>query len=407
MKHRIGIVLCLLSLWAGGMGVFGSIARASDDNASISQEIDPYQVMFSIGVIELHKQHYANAIKIFKALSKETPSQRVRLELARAYFLDRQYELAGKTFEAVLADSSLPWGVRENVNRYLDLSDEAMGRVKFSLAIVSDSNPLNFTDHNQINIAGQTLTVSRPSRDDTVYGLQYGLNATKSFTDDASLVGYLNINVKDFESGDLDRWIVDTGVGLFPRRLRKFQARLGLEESFFGGDHHYHYPYVSMTYFPDPIEQFRFSTALKLAYLDVSGFDYLDAHIQTLDLRGSRILAGGMQLVGNLYGENAATDEQSYSYHGAGLGTTLSFPLVRSWGADVSASIGVRRYRDVDPFFGEQREDSTKRLSLVLHNQQWRFFDFTPEFGAAYERTDSNIEFFEYDKLTLIMRTRY
>ena len=177
MKHRLTVVLCLLSLWTGGMGMLGSIARASDDNKSIAQEIDPYQVMFSIGMIELHKQHYANAIKIFSTLSEETPSQRVRLELARAYFLDRQYKSAREAFEAILVDRSLPWGVRENVNRYLDLIDEAMGSVKFSLAIVSDSNPLNFTDHNQINIAGQTLTVARPSHDETVHGRERSTNA--------------------------------------------------------------------------------------------------------------------------------------------------------------------------------------------------------------------------------------
>lgn len=390
-----GLALCVFPV--------ASSAQSADDDAVVAQPVDPYQIFFSIGMRELQRQNYPAAVQVFEMLSREVDSQRVKLELARAYYLDRQYGLAREVFETVLEDPTLPWGVRENVNRYLDLIDEALGSVTFSLALISDSNPLNYTDRRQIKIAGQILTLTPPPENKQSYGVQVGMNATRAFTSDASLVGFLNLSFRNFEGGDLDKWVVDTGLGFFPRRYRKFQARLGLEDSIYGGEHLYRQPYVALGYIPDPVEQFRLSTQLKLAYLDVDEFDYLDAHTQTLEVRASRILAGGPQLLGNLYLDNAITEEDAYSYRGAGLGATLSVPLTGTWGMNASASLGTRRYRDTDPFFASTRRDTTQKLGLSVFNKQWKFSDLTPEIGIAYERADSSIDYYEYDKVTLIL----
>lgn len=405
MTKRYARILCLLPLLAGGTGfLFALEIHAAEAPELAVQSVDPYQIFFSIGMSELRKQNYPSAIKIFKALSEKVPSQRVRLELARAYFLDRQYRQAKKIFESVLEDPALPWGVRENVNRYLDLIDEALGGFKFSVAFISDTNPLNYTDHRQINIAGQTLTLVPPSENKEVYGVQYTLNATKDFSGDASLVGFLNTSFRDFEGGKLDKWVIDAGLAMAPRSYRKFQGKLGLEESFLGGEQLYRQPYASVTYFPDPVEQFRFSTELKVAHLDVEGFDYLDAYTQTIDLRASRVLRNGTQVLSNLYVENAVTDEDPYSYRGAGLGLTVSFPINRSWGMNASGAIGKRVYLDTDPIFVERRKDLTKKLNLTFYNRQWKRFGLTPEFGISYEQNDSTIEYYEYDKVTFILR---
>ena len=380
-----------------------SPARADEAEAPAAQAVDPYQIFFSIGMQELQKQNYAAAVQVFEALSRRVGSQRVKLELARAYYLDRRYSQAKEVFEGVLQDPALPWGVRENVNRYLDLIDESLGSVKFSVAFISDTNPINYTDHREITIAGQTLRLTPPPTQKTANGIQYGMNATHAFTGDASVVGFLNLSFRDFEGGDLDKWVIDTGLGLFPRRYRKLQGRLGVEDSTYGGDHLYRQPYVSLTYLPDPVEQFRLSTQLKLAYLDAAEFDYLDGPTQTLSVRASRILANATQILGDLYLENATTDEAAYSYRGAGLGATLSAPIVGTWGMSVSASLGTRDYQDTDPFFAETRQDLTRKMGLTIYNKRWKFSGFTPEIGLAYERTDSSIDYYEYDKVKLVL----
>lgn len=399
--------LCLLALVAGGAGFLVCVASpsalAGEGDAQTAQAVDPYQILFSIGMRELQTQNYPAAVQVFEMLSRKVGTQRVKLELARACYLDRQYSRAKEIFEGVLRDPALPWGVRENVNRYLDLIDESLGSVKISLAFVSDSNPINYTDHREITIAGQTLRLTPPPTHKTAHGIRYGVNVTHAFTGDASVVGFLDLNFRDFEGRELDKWVIDTGLGLFPYRYRKFQGRLGVEDSTYGGDHLYRQPYASLTYIPDPVEQFRLSAQLKLAYLDAAEFDYLDGPTQTLGFRASRILANATQVLGDLYLENASTDEAAYSYRGAGLGATLSVPIAGTWGMGASASLGKRDYQDTDPVFGETRQDLTQKMGLTVYNRRWKVSGLTPEIGVAYERTDSSIDYYEYDKIKLVL----
>ena len=382
------------------------MAGASDAAAQATAE-DAYQVFFTVAMTEVERGNYATAVKLLLALSRKVDSPRVRLELARAYFLDRRYAQSRSVFEDVLQDPDLPWGVRENVNRYLDLIDDALGTVRFSVAFVTDSNPLNFTDRRQINIAGTTLDVVPPPDHGRASAIQYRLNVTRAFTADTTVVGFADLLVKDFEGGDLDRWALDAGLAFFPRAPSWLEGSIGLEEAYAGGRHFYRKPYVTLTYLHDPVQRFRLETELRLAYLDVADFDHLDAHTQQIAVRGSRVLDSGIQLIGDGYVENAITDEDPYSYRGAGIGGTVSVPVIGSWGVSLSGSIGERRYRASDPLFGETREDTTRRASIILFNRRWTALELRPAVGVAYERTDSSLPYFEYDKLTWIFNLEY
>ncbi len=397
----------LASLLVGCLTMFSiAAAAAAEPVTQATPDDDTYQVFFAIGMEELRRQNYPAAIQVFKMLSNRLDSQRIRLELARAYFLDRQYEHSKLLFNDILADASLPWGVRENVNRYLDLIDEALGSIKFSVAFVTDSNPMNYTESRQVMIAGQVLTIAQPPENEETHGIEYGVTATKAFTADASVVGFAKVSFKDLEGDDFDRWTLDGGIALFPRSYRKLQGRVGIEDSYYAGDHQYRQPYVSVTYFPDPVERFRLSTEARLAYLDVDEYDHLDAFSQTLTARASTILANSMQVLGSVYVENSDADEKPYSYQGAGVSSTVSLPLFDTWGVDLSAGYGTRNYLDDDPFFTKQRRDNTTKLSFLVHNKQWKVFGFTPEFGVAYQHTDSNISFYEFDKTTFVLRAK-
>jgi len=400
---RFGYALCTLLLMAGCTGpVF---ADTGDEPVTAQTRIatdDPYQAAFLIALDALQRRDYAAAIAIFEALYKKVPTARIRLELARACYLDRQYARARTLFQAILDAPELPWGVRENVQRYLDRIDESLGHISFSVAFISDSNPLNFTDHQQINIAGQTFNLVPPSNKDAAYGIQYSFNASRALSDDASLVGFLKVSFRDLEGGELDKWIIDAGIAAAPSEQPRLRGKLGLEQSIYGGRQLYRLPYASLTYIPDPVEQFRLSTEARVGYLDVEDFDYLDAHLQSIDLRAQKTLQSGSQLLGKLYLENAIAEQSAYSYRGAGAELDVSFPLFDSWGANGFASLGTRQYRAVDPFFGEQRDDVTQKIGLTLFNRSWKWQGMTPEFGLAYEQNQSNIDYYEYDKLTLV-----
>ena len=384
-----GLVLLVLAPWAW---------------SAETPTLDPKQALFEVGVRALMRQDLATAIAAFERLSRLTPSNRVKLELARAYFLDRRYGEARRLFKLVLADPAVPWAVRENIKRFLDKIDEAMGSVKLSIALVSDSNPTNVTSNREIDIAGVTVILEPSKHNRTVYGLEYGVKATKSFTDDASAIGYATVDFRDLEQSELDKWTADAGVMFAPRGYRKWQAKLGAEASTLGGNLLYRVPYVSATYFPDPVNLFRFSTEARLGYLDVPDFDYLDAHTQSVRINVLRNLSTRGQLSGNLRVDNAITDEKAYSYGALAGELTLAQPLSRHWHVQLSGGARTKHYRDTDPIFLERRRDLTTTVSASFVNRNWSWEGLTPEIGLSYERNQSNVAYFEYDKVQLIFR---
>ncbi len=139
-------------------------APAPDDNeVTITTSIsDPVEILFRIGLHETQQGNYPSAIKIFSSLAKESPSPRIQLELARALFLDRRYQESAEVFNAVLQEPDLPWTVQENIHAYLEVIDAALGYLRFGFSLITDNNPRNFTDSEQVKVAGQPLRVVEP-----------------------------------------------------------------------------------------------------------------------------------------------------------------------------------------------------------------------------------------------------
>ena len=367
---------------------------------------DPYMALFAVALTAIKHGDYATAISMLKGLYRDRPTPRIRLELARAYYLDRQYALAREQFEKVLDQPELPWGVRQNVDRYLERIEDSLGKVSLSFSLISDSNPLNLTDHRQINIFGTTQTLTPPSNSGEIWGMQIQVNATRAFTDDATLVSFTNIAFKNFEGSALDRWTINSGVAWAPRATPKWRGKLGLEYVFLDGHTHYRLPYISATYFPDPIYEFKLSGEFRLSYLDVPRYDYLDAHIQTLDLKALYTFSDGSQMLGRTYLEHTLTEDAAYENWGTGFSLDYTMPVYGSWKLTTAGSLGFRTYQDTDPLFLERREDLTKKARFTLSNKNWKIFGTTPEFGVAYERTDSSIDYYSYDKISLILSTK-
>ena len=372
--------------------------------ATSSTATDPLQILFEIGVEELKKGNYPSAIDIFESLAGKTKSPRVQLELARALFLDRRYKDAKKVFEDVLQQPDIPWTVQENILAYLDLIDAALGYIKLGLSVVSDSNPRNFTDSRQVVIAGQPLAIIPPEDNQEVYGLRYSLSAAKAFTNTAWLAGYLDASFSDFSGANFDRWGADVGMLLNPRRSPKMKYRVGLEESYFAQEHLYQFTYVGIRYIPQPLYQFRLNSELKIGRLAVPNANYLDATNFTLTTNVARQASSKIFTTGDLYLENSIAEEDAYSYYGGALGLSLSFDFLQNWRLKPFTSLGKRRYRDDDPFWGETRDDTRFMLGITLTKINLDILGYTPELGVLYEENTSNIEFYSFSKFGVILK---
>lgn len=365
---------------------------------------DPLQILFEVALHEINKGNFSAAIAVLESLDVKTQSPRVQLELARALFLDRRYQSAKEAFEMVLQRPDIPWAVKENIHRYLKEIDSNLGFIKFGFSIVSDSNPRNFTDSRQIRIAGQPLYIIPPKDNKEIVGVRYTVSGARAILDTGSLVGYLNASYLDFANSQFDRWGVDAGLLLSFKSWPRFKLRAGLEESYYDQEHLYEFPYIGLIFIPQPADQFRLNGELKIGHLRVPNARYLDATNLSLTTKTSKKVTKKILTSADIYLEKSIADERAYSYYGGSLGIGLNMSIYRNWQIKPSVSLGRRLYEAEDPFFAKTRRDTRKQFGFTLKNGDLKVFGFVPEVGVTYDENVSNIDFYSYDKIGIVLK---
>ena len=295
----------------------------------------------------------------------------------------------------------MPWSVRQNIRLYLDAIEDALGTIRLNFSLVSDSNPRRFTDSRQVRIYGQLFTVVPPSDNKEIRGLRSSLFLAKDLTGDGFLAGYLNSAFTDFEQSQFDRWVTDMGLILTPRMATKLRWRAGLEESYYGGDHHYEFPYMAMAFVPKPANQFRLRSELKIGELRVPKSSHLDATNLSLKVSTHRPLQENKSLQFELYLEKSIADEKYYSYYGGAVGAELGIQFRESWEVHPYASVGRRVYESADLIFEQARSDVKSVLGIRVKNNGFDVAGFVPELVVQYDENSSNLAFYSYDKMSV------
>lgn len=367
--------------------------------AAHAAEFDPeLQRAFLEAMRLIDTRDYAAAIATLRALLKQSDTPRIRLELARALFLNGQYREARSLFSDVLFDADTPWRVRDNIEAFLREIDAIEGYLRFSASIVHDSNPLNISSQREFTIGGVRLNYIPPENNKPVTGLRYGAQAYQPLSQSARLAFYFTGSYLDYPGITLDRLTIDTGLAKALAEGRA-SARLGIEAGTFANKRLYDFPYVAGDYALSRSASQQVAAGVKYGYVRFPSFSYLDARYGSFTLTGQKVVPERTLVSGRATLERNQAYEQAYSYNGVALGAGVSYlfsqrPVLLS----VNAGLGTRRYLGVDPFFGEQRVDRKTNVELVVRNKEWRWRNFKPAFVIAVEDNRSNIGFFSYRK---------
>ncbi|HMM46395.1 MAG TPA: porin family protein [Thiobacillaceae bacterium] len=383
--------------------MFAGLAPAADPPPEGTQVgAAAHQARFLEGVEALHAGNPMRAATIFEPLLAETGSPRVKLELARALFLLGQYERSERLFREVLAQPDLPWRVGENIRAYLDEIDMATGYVRFSLGIVSDSNPRNFTSSREVMIGGQTLTVVPPEDNRSVHGVRLSVRGYRPLDEQHRTTAFFTASYSDFPARTFDRLTGDAGVAQTVPGVRWLKAKAGFEGSRLGGETLYRFPYVGALAAMAPSDGYRLLGEFKFGRLQVPEMPYLDAHNLFLIGKLAHPPAFGLAFSNEVTLERSETRESPYSYRGGGLGGTVVWPSA-AWDARFTlyGSVGLRRYDAIDPIFGDRRSDTRYVASLDLLRPSLRIRGYRPQIGVVYEKTDSTLDFYSFSKLGL------
>ena len=362
------------------------------------------QRRFIEGAQLLENGDYEGAARIFRTLVAATGSPRIKLELARTLFLQKRYAEARELFTEVLADPGVPWRVRENVEAYLRQIDGIIGYRKFSLSLVSDSNPRNITSQREFAIGGVRLTFQPPQDNEKVTGLRYSAQAFQPLLPESGLAAYASGSYFDYPGIALDRLTIDAGLARTLGESKRASAKAGVEAGTFGGKALYDFPYVGGGYVLSSSEAHRLNAELKLGRVAFPYYPYLDADYLSVTLAGTRTLTNATAMLLSGTAERSSAREDPYSYAGLTIGPgivwLLSEPAVV---LKAEGSLGKRRYDAIDPLFGARRVDHRTRLDLTLRSREWHWHGLHPALVLSVEENRSTLEFYSYRKLNLAL----
>lgn len=157
------------------LGIFLSLITT----AAQTTELSSTERQFANGLALINAGQPRPAAALFEAILAQNPDLvRVRLELARAYFLSRQWGRSRSEFLAVLS-GDIPEPVRLNVLRFLREIDARRGfEWDANVAFVTLGDTRNYeTDTIQIDVGGNSLPFKLNGRDgETSQGLRFAVS---------------------------------------------------------------------------------------------------------------------------------------------------------------------------------------------------------------------------------------
>ena len=330
---------------------------------------------------------------------------RVRLELARAFFLKGEDDLARRHFEHVLA-GGVPEAVAANVQRFLD-EIRARGRWTFNLgaALAPDTNIGAGSDARTIYIFG--LPFERDAQELTTSGIGVALWGGAEYQVPLSERWRLRAGGdaarREYGGSQFDQLYLSTHVGprWFIDERTDASLLVSARQRWFGPapDHRELGARFEMGRRMTP----RVSVLGRASWHErrYRTRTYLDGPVMDAALRGFWVVTPTVRAdfsagYGRERPENLRERNRS---RWLGAGVTVILPL----GFTVGGGGEVRWTDFEDEWFphtppGEDRADRTRSVHLSIHNRAFTVLGFSPQLVAINEERETNAQLYDYQR---------
>ncbi len=399
MKLARLVVLCALAM-------FSQIGAVSASTANMQAT----ESQFLSGLTAVSSGDYKGAIAIFQSILASDPSlMRVRLELARAYFLDEQWNRSRSEFFKVLS-GDIPEPVRQKVLGFIRAIDARRGfEWDFEIGVKRLGSTRNYdTDEIDLDFSGITLPATLDRSDESPYGIGYSGSALwRTSLDSISSKERLVVAFGEvFSFGDLseEKTYRDVTIGVrggarfvFPESTavispvlttryladESFENRLGMEVAFERRNLNAYSIFGS-------ISGYRVDNKLDETFSGNSAIARL----------GMRRSFGGKSTIGvALYGETKSTERDIDTYTIAGLEAFGSFDVGRGYVVEPRVYLAKKAFQDINPLFvGNPDEDQYGAMLRVEKRNYIVGNGFVPFAELEYNRVNSGINAFSYNE---------
>ena len=384
-------------------------------------------VLFQAGMEALHAAHTApdrktrdkkldEAIAAFHAILVDRPELvRVRLELARAFFLKEEDTLARRHFELVLAGERRE-PVVANIQHFLDIM-RARRRWEawFGAAVVPDSN-LNAASGERtffVGIGDQRIPFTWQGDIAPKSGLglslwgggeyQYPL-ASGLVPGVWRLRSGVDASIRDYKGGTFDRHSVSAHLG--PRRLIDARTEASLlatvERQWTAGRPETDRLGLRLEAKHRLTPRLALFGRASTARRNCRDCDHLDGPMGDVSLGASWAALPVLRLGGHAGWNWSRANSEHWRSAGpqAGLGATLALPAGFTVG--LHASLQRTEYQGSGvphlTIDGEPRKDETRTLTLSVHNRAVTVLEFSPRLSFICKERETNAQTLDYKR---------
>ena len=340
------------------------------------------------------------AIERFEAILVRRPGlTRVRLELARAYYLTGSDDKAKYHF-GLTAGGGLPSSVEAAVDAFLRRIDaRKRWSVSLSAAILPETNPARRTESEQVRIGNAPFRLGEEARSSSGVGtlIGAGVSFSPALADDLRAALAASTAAKLYRRSDWNDISVSGDIGLARLADRgSLSGGLRLGRRWLGGepDHRSLGPWARAGW--------RLSASTRLD-LELSALDRTHDTRRYLD--GWRIavrprLRHAPDARTLIEAEPEIEIARARTEHNAsrrfGFGATVSRAFEGGLTVSVSPAVHFQRHDGRHPLFARRRLDRGLRVGVRALHRSFQLAGFAPYIGYSFERTGSNIALYEY-----------
>ena len=358
---------------------------------------------FLWGSIAAKRGDWQEAIRRFRAMLARNPDlPRVRLDLAFAYFQAGEDSSAAYHFRLALGTEDLPDVVRARALAFLDLiRRRKTWSITGSFAMLPDSNINNATSARSVDLFGFPATLSEDARQTSGVGISANLSGgyeARIGPDFRYRVGS-GLRTRTYREDQFNERIVSLRTG--PRFLfEAFDLRpeLSAQQRWLGGDV-YSRAYglgLSGNWLAAPAWRLGMSLGReRIAYETFLG----KGHVDSLGLEVAHALGKATLLRADTLVRREALDDDAYSWREFIVGFTASREFPRGFVVSGGPLYRWREYGAPLPALGpEARRDRTLGGRITVSNRHVTLAGFMPELTLRYERRESNLALYDYER---------
>jgi len=363
---------------------------------------DDSQGQFLLATIAVAQKDYDTAISLFRRiLVREPNAERVRLELARTFFLKGDYDNADRQFRFARA-GDIDDAVKANVDRFLSAINRLREwTVNFSFALAPDTNQNAATSASQVSIFGLPFALDKGARKQSGVGVAGNIGGEWSPILDDNLKARIGADLYrvEYSGGQFDDMTISAygGPQLLFANWDVSLLATGFKRWFANQD------YVSGAGGKLAVDYGITSNWVVGASLGGQSVSNAFIPEQSGPLWSVQSQVAYVLSPSSLFQLQLGFNRQEaqiapYSYSGVWFGGGYSQDLPWGFSAGFQPSYFITRYDAMLAAFGKTRSDDAVSLAFTLLNRRFEYHGFTPRISYVFTEQHSNIPLYSFTR---------